>query len=89
MRVATADVTTTQFHVQNTSRLLNERLSLSYGAKLNLTLGGRYVGGRYFTYTNDLNKAGEGEGKVPGYVVSDLSARYRLGRIGALKSLEL
>ena len=64
--------------------------SLSYTrAKLNLTLGGRYVGERYFTYTNDLNKAGDGEGKVPGYFVSDLSARYRLGRIGALKSLEL
>ena len=30
----TADVTTTQFHVQNTNRLLNERLTLSYGAKL-------------------------------------------------------
>jgi iron complex outermembrane receptor protein len=64
--------------------------SLSYTrAKLNLTLGGRYVGERYFTYTNDLNTAGDGEGKVPGYFVSDLSARYRLGRIGALKSLEL
>ncbi len=64
--------------------------SLSYSrAKLNLTLGGRYVGERYFTYTNDLSAAGDGEGKVPGYFVSDLSARYRLGRIGALKMLEL
>ncbi|MFN9116746.1 MAG: TonB-dependent receptor domain-containing protein [Gemmatimonas sp.] len=64
--------------------------SLAYTRrKLSLSLGGRYVGERYFTYTNDLATAGDGAGKVPGYVVSDVSARYRLGAIGAVKSLEL
>jgi iron complex outermembrane receptor protein len=57
--------------------------------KLSLSLGGRYVGERYFTYTNDLATAGDGAGKVPGYFVSDFSARYRVGSIGAVKSLEL
>ncbi len=69
-------------------QMLNASLSYSLD-KLSLSLGGRYVGERYFTYTNDLNTAGDGEGKVPGYFVSDFSARYRLGAIGAVKSLEL
>ena len=30
-----------------------------------------------------------GNGKVPSYFVSDFSARYRLGQLGALKALEL
>jgi iron complex outermembrane recepter protein len=64
--------------------------SLAYARnKVSISVGGRYVGERYFTYTNDLNTVGDGEGKVPGYFVSDVSARYRLGAIGALKSLEL
>ncbi len=64
--------------------------SLAYTrSKLGLSLNGRYVSERYFTYTNDLVTAGDGAGKVPGYFVSDISARYRLGAIGALKSLEL
>jgi len=57
--------------------------------KVSLSLGSRYVGERYFTYTNDLATAGDGAGKVPGYFVSDFSARYRVGSIGAVKSLEL
>ncbi len=69
-------------------QMLNASLSYTR-AKASLSMGGRYVGERYFTYTNDLAAAGDGEGKVPGYFVSDLSARYRLGSIGALKSLEL
>ncbi|MCA2987096.1 MAG: TonB-dependent receptor [Gemmatimonas sp.] len=64
--------------------------SLSYTRRrLNLSLGGRYVGERFFTYTNDLATVGDGAGKVPGYFVSDISARYRVGSIGALKSIEL
>lgn len=64
--------------------------SLAYTRrKLSLSLGGRYVGERYFTYTNDLATAGDGAGKVPGYLVTDLSARYRLGAIGTVKSIEL
>lgn len=69
-------------------QMLNASLAYSRN-KLSLSLGGRYVGERYFTYTNDLATAGDGAGKVPGYFVSDFSARYRLGAIGALKSLEL
>ena len=64
--------------------------SLAWSRKqFDVSLNGRYVGERYFTYTNDLAAAGDGAGKVPSYLVSDLSARYRLGAIGALKSLEL
>lgn len=69
-------------------QMLNASLAYTRN-KLSLSVGGRYVGERYFTYTNDLAAAGDGAGKVPGYFVSDLSARYRLGAIGALKSLEL
>jgi iron complex outermembrane recepter protein len=69
-------------------QMLNASLSYTR-SKLSLSLGGRYVGERYFTYTNDLATAGDGNGKVPGYFVSDFSARYRLGQIGAVKSLEL
>jgi iron complex outermembrane receptor protein len=69
-------------------QMLNASLAYTR-SKLSLSLGGRYVGERYFTYTNDLATAGDGAGKVPGYFVADLSARYRLGAIGAVKSLEL
>ncbi|HYW32291.1 MAG TPA: TonB-dependent receptor [Gemmatimonas sp.] len=64
--------------------------SLTYTrGQLNVTGGGRFVGERYFTYTNDLNTPGDGAGKVPGYFVSDASVRYGLGRFGALKSIDL
>jgi iron complex outermembrane receptor protein len=64
--------------------------SLAYARKqFDVSLTGRFVGERYFTYTNDLAVAGDNAGKVPSYFVSDLSARYRLGAISALKSLEL
>ncbi|HYW49975.1 MAG TPA: TonB-dependent receptor [Gemmatimonadaceae bacterium] len=64
--------------------------SLTYTRRqLTLTAGGRYVGERYFTYSNDLETAGDGQGKVQGYFVSDASARYGFGGFGALKSLEL
>jgi iron complex outermembrane receptor protein len=69
-------------------QLFNAALSYTTG-RFNTSLSGRFTGERYFTYTNDLKVAGDGAGKVPGYVVSDLSARYRLGSIGALRSLEL
>ncbi|MCZ8204373.1 TonB-dependent receptor [Gemmatimonas sp.] len=69
-------------------QMLNASLAYTR-SKLSLSLGGRYVGERYFTYTNDLATAGDGAGKVPGYFVSDFSARYRVGAIGAVKSLEL
>lgn len=69
-------------------QMLNASLAYTRN-KVSLSLGGRYVGERYFTYTNDLEAAGDGAGKVPGYFVSDLSARYGLGRVGALQSLEL
>jgi iron complex outermembrane receptor protein len=68
--------------------MLNGSLSWTRRA-LSLALSARHVGERYFTYTNDLATAGDGAGKVPGYLVSDLSARYALGRIGAIKGLEL
>ncbi|AMW05660.1 TonB-dependent receptor [Gemmatimonas phototrophica] len=64
--------------------------SLAYARKqFGMSLGGRFVSERYFTYTNDLATAGDGNGKVPSYFVSDLSARYRFGQIGALKALEM
>lgn len=64
--------------------------SLAYARKqFGMSLGGRFVSERYFTYTNDLATAGDGDGKVPSYFVSDFSARYRLGQMGALKALEL
>lgn len=69
-------------------QMLNASLAYSRN-RLSLSLGSRYVGERYFTYTNDLATAGDGAGKVPGYVIADASARYRLGAIGAVKSLEL
>jgi iron complex outermembrane receptor protein len=69
-------------------QMLNASLAWSRRT-LDVSLGGRYVGERYFTYTNDLEAPGDGAGKVPGYFVSDLSARYRLGQVGAVKSLEL
>jgi iron complex outermembrane receptor protein len=68
--------------------MLNGSLSWTRRA-LSLALSARHVGERYFTYTNDLATTGDGAGKVPGYLVSDLSARYALGRIGAIKGLEL
>jgi iron complex outermembrane recepter protein len=69
-------------------QMLNASLSWNRG-RVTTSVDGRYVGERYFTYTNDLETAGDGEGKVPAYFVSNLSARYRLGQIGALKRMEL
>jgi iron complex outermembrane receptor protein len=69
-------------------QMLNASLSWTRG-RLSAALDGRYVGERYFTYTNDLAEAGDGAGKVPSYLVSNLSARYNLGQVGALKRLEL
>jgi iron complex outermembrane receptor protein len=68
-------------------QLLNASLSYSK-AKFSGSLGGRFVSERYFTYTNDLDKAGDGAGKVPSYFVSDASLRYDFGRVGALRGLE-
>jgi len=86
---ATSLVNTKDKVVQDApQQMLNASLAYTR-SKLSLSLNGRYVSERYFTYTNDLVTAGDGEGKVPGYFVSDVSARYRLGGIGALKSLEL
>ncbi len=68
-------------------QLLNA--SLSYNkAHFSGSLGGRFVGERYFTYTNDLDRAGDGAGKVASYFVSDASLRYDFGRVGALRGLE-
>ena len=64
--------------------------ALSYARpRFDVALNGRFVGERFFTYTNDLVTSGDQAGKVPGYLVTDLSARYRVGRIGVLKALEL
>jgi iron complex outermembrane receptor protein len=69
-------------------RLAHASLSYTRG-RAGVSLGGRYVGERYFTYTNDLDTPGDGAGKVPGYLVSDLSARYNLGRVGRARTVEL
>jgi iron complex outermembrane receptor protein len=83
-RVATKDK-----FVQDAPQVMaNVSLAWTQG-KFGATLGGRFLGERYFTYTNDLNTAGDGEGKVPSYFVSDLSARYRLGTFGVAKDVEL
>jgi iron complex outermembrane receptor protein len=82
-------VNTKDKYVQDAPQQL-ANASLSYTrAKFNASLGGRFVGERYFTYTNDLKTVGDGAGKVPSYFVSDLSARYQLGPFGALRSLDL
>lgn len=74
--------------VQDAPRqLLNASLSYN-AAHFSGSLGGRFVGERYFTYTNDLDKAGDGAGKVASYFVSDASLRYDFGRVGALRGLE-
>lgn len=69
-------------------QMLNGSLAYTRG-RLSTSIDARYVGERYFTYTNDLEEAGDGAGKVPSYFVSNLSARYNLGQIGALKRMEL
>lgn len=82
-------VNTKDKHVQDAPSLLGNA-TLSYtNKKFSASFGGRFVSERYFTYTNDLKVAGDGQGKVPAYVLSDLSARYDIGRIGALRSLEV
>ncbi len=82
-------VNTKDKNVQDAPKLLGNA-TLSYTHKtFSASVGGRYVSERYFTYTNDLRVAGDGQGKVPSYFTSDLSARYDLGRIGALRSLEV
>lgn len=69
-------------------QILNGSLSWNKGP-VTASVDGRYVGERYFTFTNDLETAGDGEGKVPAYLVSNLSARYAIGQIGALKRVDL
>lgn len=55
-------------------------------AKLDLD----YTGKRYFTYTNDLNVAGDGRGSVDAYTLLNLGAGYRLSRgLGFLKELAI
>lgn len=84
----TTEVQTKGKTVQDAPKqLLNASLSYSK-AKFSGSLGGRFVSERYFTYTNDLNTAGDGAGKVPSYFVSDASLRYDFGRVGALRGLE-
>lgn len=86
---STSSVNTKDKNVQDAPKQM-ANIAFSYStSKFNASLGGRFVGERFFTYTNDLKVAGDGAGKVPGYFVSDLSARYRLGSFGALRSLEL
>jgi iron complex outermembrane receptor protein len=69
------------------AQLMN--IGLSYNrARFSGSLNGRFVGERYFTYTNDLAKAGDGAGKVPSYFLTDASLRYDFGRVGALRGLE-
>ncbi len=75
--------------VQDAPQLLaNTSLSYTVGA-FSASATGRYVDKRYFTYTNDLNAAGDGQGYVPSYQVVDFSARYRLGAVGGLRTLDL
>ncbi len=82
-------VNTKDKHVQDAPNLLGNA-TLSYTkTKFSVGLSGRYVSERFFNYTNDLKVAGDGAGKVPGYFTSDLSARYSLGKVGALRSLDV
>jgi iron complex outermembrane receptor protein len=56
----------------------------SFFAKLGLD----YTGKRYFTYTNDLLTAGDGNGNVASYTIFDLGVGYRLTKgLGFVKSL--
>jgi len=80
-------------NVQDAPRLLGT-VGLSYtNGKLSANAGERYVSERFFTYTNDLvddnGVLHPGAGKVPGYAVTDLSARYRLGSFSAMRSVDL
>lgn len=68
--------------------------SLSYTHdRLSANAGERFVGQRFFTYTNDIvDDAGAlhvGAGKVPSYAVTDVSARYRLGAFSAMHAVDL
>lgn len=85
----TSVVNTKDKHVQDAPSLLGNA-TLSYTQKkFSASFGGRFVSERYFTYTNDLKVAGDGQGKVPSYFLSDLSARYDIGSVGALRSLDV
>jgi iron complex outermembrane recepter protein len=80
-------------NVQDAPRLLGNA-SLSYtSGRLSANAGERYVSERFFTYTNDLvddnGTVHPGAGKVPGYAVTDLGARYRLGSFSAMRSVDL
>ena len=79
--------------VQDAPKLIGNA-SLGYvTGRLSASAAERYVGERFFTYTNDLvddnGALHPGAGKVPSYAVTDLSARYRLGTFGAVRSVEL
>ena len=68
--------------------------SLAYtNGRLSANAGERFVGERFFTYTNDIvddsGKLLPGAGKVPSYMVTDVSARYRLGAFSAMRSVDL
>jgi iron complex outermembrane receptor protein len=84
----TTEVKTKGKTVQDAPKQLLNASLMYHKAQFTGSLGGRFVGERYFTYTNDLNTAGDGAGKVPSYFVSDASLRYDFGRVGALRGLE-
>jgi iron complex outermembrane receptor protein len=87
--VPTSVVSTKGKFVQDAPQLLAiTSLSWSMGP-FSATASGRFVDKRYFNYTNDLNTAGDGLGYVPSYKTVDFSARYRLGPIGAFRTLDL
>lgn len=55
----------------------------AFSARLSLDQTGK----RYFTYTNDLLKAGDGEGSVDGYTVLNLGVGYRMTDIGLAREV--
>lgn len=89
----TTRVATRGKDVVDAPRLLGSA-SLGYQrARLGGAVTARYVDRRFFTYTNDLVRFDgtrvPGGGYVPGYGVTDVSLRYRIGGTGVRRGVDL
>jgi len=72
--------------VQDAPRLLAMSSLTFERAGLNANVSGRFVDKRYFTYTNDLEAAGDGAGHVSSYALIDLGIGYTFNGAGILEN---
>ena len=64
--------------------------SLTYSdGKFFASVAARHVDKRFFTYTNDLDQAGDGKGFAPAYNLVDASLGYTFTKLGGTRNVDI